>query len=46
MADRGFTIIDLLKKLYIDLNISPFLKAKGNCPQLKLMQEEKLLQSG
>ena len=28
MADRGFTIKDLLKQLKIDLNIPPFLEGK------------------
>ena len=32
MADRGFTIKDMLKKLKIDLNIPPFLDGRSQLP--------------
>ena len=44
MADKGFTIKDILKDLGIDLN-TPSILEEGNYPQLKLKQEEKSLQA-
>ena len=41
MADRGFTIKDMLKDLGIDLNIPPFLEGRRQLPSTELKQEEK-----
>ena len=32
MADRGFTIKDILKELNIDLNIPPFMEGRRQLP--------------
>ena len=42
MADRGFTINNVLSKLNIGLNIPPFLKNANNFLQRRLKLEEKL----
>ena len=36
MADRGFTIKDLLKELHIDLNIPPFLEGRRQLPSTEV----------
>ena len=36
MADRGFTIKDMLKELEIDLNIPPFLEGRQQLPATEI----------
>ena len=42
MADRGFTIKDILKELNIDLNIPPSWKVVNNYLQMTLTKDEGL----
>lgn len=41
MADRGFTVKDMLEKLGIGLNISPFMEGRQQLPseELKTMKD-------
>ena len=42
MADRGFTIKDMLKELNIDLNIPPFLEGRHQLPAAEVEQGRKI----
>ena len=42
MADRGFTIKDLLKKLNIDLNIPPFLDGRTQLSSKEVQEGRKI----
>lgn len=42
MADRGFTIKDMLKELNIDLNIPPFLEGRSQLPPEKIEAGRKI----
>ena len=38
MADRGFTIRDILKELNIELNIPPFMQGRQQLPQEEIQE--------
>ena len=38
MADRGFTIRDILKELNIELNIPPFMQGRQQLPQVEIQE--------
>ena len=42
MADRGFTIKDMLKDLGIDLNIPPFLEGRAQLPSIEVETGRKI----
>ena len=43
MANRGFTIKDILNNLGIDLNLPPFMQGRKQLQHLKFKKAEKLL---
>ena len=42
MADRGFTIKDILKVLNIDLNLPPFMERRQQLPLLEVQEGRKI----
>ena len=42
MADRGFTIKDMLKKLNIELNLPPFMEGRSQLPALQVQKGRKI----
>ena len=42
MADRGFTIKDMLKELNIELNLPPFMEGRSQLPALQVQKGRKI----